>query len=139
VAHRIDEVRVPPSSALTDLPRLLNRFVEQVLQLLETQIALLKTEIRESVDSYTKNLVRVVIAGVVGLLGFLLFNVAIALWLDTFMRNPALSFAMVGGFYLVIGGGLGYAAVSRLRTAPVSLPDSRREIERDKNWLKSAK
>src|SRR5262245_30823218 len=131
-------MREPPSSGLADLPRLLNRFVEQVLRLFETQIALVRTEVREAVGSYTKSLLRIAISAVVGLLGFVLVNVALVLWLDTYMQNLALSFGLVGGCYLVVGGILGYVAVQRMRAAPISLPDSRRELERDKNWVKSA-
>ena len=136
MAHRVGEAHEPPSSVLADLPRLLNRFVEQVLQLLEAQFALARSEIREAVHSYVGRLARVAAAGVVGLVGFTLLNVGVVLWLDAYVQNRALSFALVGAAYLVLGGVVATGAARRLGEGRV-LVDTKRELERDKQWIKS--
>jgi len=137
VRSRIDEMHESSSSTLTDLPKLLNRFVEQVLQLLETQFALFKAEVRDGVRSYGKNLTRTAVAGIVAVMGFALLNVGVALWLNALLQNLALSFALVGGAYFVLGSAVALVAVRKLSGQPAVLAESKRELERDKQWIKS--
>ena len=136
MASRIGESREGDASMLSDLPRLLNRFIEQVLQLLETQFALFKAEIRDTGRAYVKSGVRIAIGVAGALVGFALLSVGIALGLAGLFGSTALSFAVVGIFYLLVAGGVAYAAARKLSVRP-ALTDTKRELERDKQWIKS--
>src|SRR5262245_53725752 len=94
----------PSNSPFADLPRLLSRFFDQVIELLDARFDLLKAELRETAGNYGRGLAITAVAVIVGLLGFALLNVGVALWLGAVFRNTSLSFAALGFLYLVGGG-----------------------------------
>jgi uncharacterized membrane protein YqjE len=131
------EEKVPHAeSALSQLPALLKRFCDQFLKLFETQLTLFKTELKGAVRVYTKHLILTMASGLVAAVGFSFLSIGLALWVDRYINNLAISFGCVGGAYLTIGVTALAAARRMTRQAPV-LNQTREELERDQQWIKT--
>ncbi len=137
------DVAAAQSSDAENLPSLFGRLGEDVMMLVDTKLSLLKVEVKEDVSSYIRDGVFIGLGATVALVGFALFNVALAFLISklfsfTDMRlNYALGFLVAGILYLVIGGIVVMVAKNRL-TSHNPLPEqSIDEIKKDKKWLKN--
>jgi uncharacterized membrane protein YqjE len=127
------------------LPNLLSRLGDDVMQLINSQFALFKVEIKEEANAYIRGTVTMVIASVVALIGFALLNVAAAfgvstLFAQTNLSQPAtyaLGFVVTGLFYLLVGGIVVMAIKSRLAKQDLVPTRSVQELRKDKEWLKN--
>src|SRR2546421_13040764 len=97
---------------LEHIPGLLSRLGDDVTQLLDTKLSLLKVEVKEDVQAYVRGGVMIGIGAVIATIGFALLNVAVAfgvsiLFEQTALSQPAryaLGFVVTGAVYLLIGG-----------------------------------
>jgi uncharacterized membrane protein YqjE len=131
----------PPDSE--SLPALFLRMADDLTQLFDTKLALLRVEIKEEVSTYARGAVMIVIGGVVVVIGFALLNVAIAFLIAAAfgslnLSQPvryAIGFIITSLIYL-IGGGI-VIFIAKDRMARVGLVPKRTiaELERDKEWL----
>ena len=129
---------------MDNLPVLLTRLGDDVMQLFDTKISLLKIEVQEDVNAFLRAGIGIAIAAIVGLIGFGLASVAGALGISTLLTNInlsqtgryALSFVIVGVLYLIVGTII--ALVMKRRLSKQSLVPSRTvdEFRKDKEWLK---
>lgn len=124
-------------ASLTQLPSLLKRFCDQFLTLFDIQLALFKTELKGGVKIYAKHLILTVFSALVALIGFSFLSVGLAFWANAHIRNLALSFACVGGAYLIIGVISTLAAVRRITNLAPLLDETREELERDQQWIRT--
>jgi uncharacterized membrane protein YqjE len=140
----------PDDTALTrngaeSLPNLLSRLGDDVLQLLNSQFALFKVELKEEAGTYARGAAGIAIGGVVTIIGFALLNVAIAFAVSTLFASAnfsqpasyALGFVVTGLFYLIVGGIVVLVMKNRLAKQPVMPPRTVEELRKDKQWLKS--
>ena len=137
---------IPGSSPETEsLPTLVGRLGEDVMQLFDTKLSLLKVEIKEEANTYARGAVTLAVGGIVAAVGFALLNVAIAfgvstLFAETSLSQPAryaLGFVLTGLFYLVIGGILVMVTKSRLAKQGLVPNRTVEELRKDKQWLKN--
>ena len=137
---------IPGSAPDTEsLPTLVGRLGEDVMQLFDTKLSLLKVEIKEEANTYARGAVTLALGGIVAAVGFALLNVAIAfgvstLFAQTSLSQPAryaLGFVLTGAFYLVIGGILVLATKSRLAKQGLIPNRTVEELRKDKQWLKN--
>jgi uncharacterized membrane protein YqjE len=127
------------------LPSLLTRLGDDVMQLINSQLALFKVELKEEAGTYARGAVGIAIGGVVTVIGFALLNVAIAFAVSTLFARAnfsqpasyALGFVVTGLFYLIVGGILVLVMKNRLAKQPVMPPRTVEELRKDKQWLKS--
>ena len=127
------------------LPSLVGRLGEDVMQLFDTKLSLLKVEIKEEANAYARGAVALALGGIVAAVGFALLNVAIAfgvstLFAETTLSQPAryaLGFVLTGLFYLVIGGIVVLATKSRLSKQGIVPNRTVEELRKDKQWLKN--
>jgi uncharacterized membrane protein YqjE len=127
------------------IPNLLTRLGDDVMQLVNSQFALFKVEIKEEASTYARNAAMIAFGGVVATIGFALLNVAIAFAVSTLFARAnfsqpasyALGFVATGVFYLIVGGILVLAMKSRLAKQNVMPPMTVQELRKDKQWLKS--
>ena len=126
----------PTGSLLSDLPKLLNRFFDQLLDLINTQYELFKTELKEGVTAYGMRALTFGVGAIVALLGFVLLNLAVVFWLNLAVRSLAASFAIVGFVDLTIGS-IGAFITAKRFGAQRLFRESKRELERDKEWIKT--
>jgi uncharacterized membrane protein YqjE len=118
------------------LSQLFNRLFDQFKELLNTQVALIKTELREAVSSYGVKVAWVVCAGMIALVGFILLSVGLSFWLNLAIDNLALSFLIVGFFYIIIGSVAAVSFAKKFTEQPSVLPHTIEEVKKDKEWIK---
>jgi uncharacterized membrane protein YqjE len=126
------------------LPSLFGRLGDDVMQLFDTKMSLLKVELKEEANEYARDGVMIGIGGMVAAIGFALLNVALAfgistLFADVDLSQPAkyaIGFVTAGVLYLIVGGVMIMAMKNRL--AKQSLVPNRtvEELRKDKQWLK---
>lgn len=136
--------KVPASPAETEqLPTLIGRLGDDVMELVDSKISLLKVELKEEANTFVRGGVMIAIGGVIATVGFILVNVAIALGVATLFANTALTpaaqyalgFVITGAVYLVLGGIIVTAIKSRLARQNL-VPRTAAEIRKDAQWLK---
>jgi uncharacterized membrane protein YqjE len=128
---------------IESLPALFGRLGDDVMQLLDTKLSLLKVEVKEDADAYIRGGVMIGIGGVIAAVGFALLNVAIAFGVSTLFANTALSqpakyalgFVITGVVYLVIGAIIIVMMKNRLAKRDPVPNRSVDELRKDKQWL----
>jgi uncharacterized membrane protein YqjE len=127
------------------LPALFAKMADELTQLFDTKLALLRLELKEEVSAYTRGAITIVIGGVVVVVGFALLNVAIAFLASTIFGNSswsqpvryALGFIITSLIYLI--GGTVVILITKNRLARIGIVPKRTvaELERDKEWLQN--
>lgn len=126
------------------IPNLLSRLGDDVMQLVNSQLALFKVEIKEEANAYARGAAMIAVGGVVAVIGFALLNVALAFGVSTLFAKAnfsqpasyALGFVVTGAFYLLVGGILVLAMKSHLAKQKLVPPMTVQELRKDKQWLK---
>jgi uncharacterized membrane protein YqjE len=126
------------------LPDLFSRLGDDAIQLLNSQLALFKVEIKEEASAYARGATMIAFGAVIAAVGFALLNVAIAfgvstLFAGTNLSQPAayaLGFVITGAFYLVVGSILLMTIKNRLSKQRLVPRRSVEELRKDKEWLK---
>ena len=127
------------------LPSLVGRLGDDVMQLFDTKLTLLKVEIKEEANAYVRGGITIALGGIVAAVGFALLNVAVAFAVSTLFANAdlsqaakyALGFVLTGLFYLVIGGIVILTVKSRLARQDLVPNKTVEELRKDKQWLKN--
>ena len=127
------------------LPTLLSRLGDDVLQLINSQLALFKVEIKEEASTYIRGAVTIALGAAIAMIGFALLNVAVAFGVSTLFAQAnlsqpatyALGFVVTGLFYLVVGGIVVLVIKSRLAKQDLVPTRSVEELRKDKEWLKN--
>ena len=127
------------------LPSLFSRLGDDVMQLFDTKMSLLKVEIKEEANEYARDGIMIGAGGIIAAVGFALLNVALAFGISTLFANTDLSqaakyaigFLSAGVLYLIIGSIIMMTMKNRL--AKQSLVPNRTvaELRKDKQWLKN--
>ena len=133
----------PARSDDEGLPQLIGRLSEDLTSLFDTKLSLLKIEIKEDVDAYTRHGVTMAIAGVIATVGFALLNVAIAFLVSTLLEGAelsqpvryALGFIITASVYLLVGGVMIVRTKNRLAKQDLVPNRSLKELKKDKQWI----
>jgi uncharacterized membrane protein YqjE len=133
-----------PRNDLDHIPGLLSRLGDDVTELLDTKLSLLKVEVKEDVHAYVSGAVTIAIGGIIAALGFALLNIAVAFGVSILFEDTlgpaaryAVGFAITGAVYLLVGGILVLAMKSRLSKRDMVPNRSLDELRKDKQWLKN--
>jgi uncharacterized membrane protein YqjE len=138
---------MPAGSDKSDesLPSLFSRLGDDVMQLFDTKMSLLKVELKEEATEYARDGVLIGAGGIIAAVGFALLNVALAFGISTLFANTDLSqaakyaigFLSAGVLYLIIGSVI--MVTMKRRLAKQSLVPDRTvaELRKDKQWLKN--
>jgi uncharacterized membrane protein YqjE len=129
-----------PDQSLTTL---FSRLTDDLTELFDAKLELLKTELKEEVISYAGGAALIVGGAAVGVIGFALLNVGVAFFVsmlfDSANLSPAirygLGFVITALLYLVIGIISIRVAKSRLAKQRIIPEKSALELKRDKQWL----
>ena len=127
------------------LTHLLSRLGEDVMQLLDSKLTLLKVELKEEARAYLISGIMIGVGAMIALVGFALLNVAVAFGVSTLFSQSGLSagaqfalgFVLTGVFYVVIGAVLVLAMKSRLAKVDIVPDRFVEELRKDKQWLKN--
>ncbi len=139
------------SSALTtntdneSLPTLFSRLGDDVMQLFDTKMSLLKVELKEEANAYARAGVMMAAGGIIATIGFALLNVALAFGISTLFAQTDLSqparyaigFVTAGVLYLIVGTILISVMKKRLANQNVVPDRTVEELRKDKQWLKN--
>jgi uncharacterized membrane protein YqjE len=124
------------------LTTLFTKMADELTQLFDTKLALLKVELKEDIDAYIRGGISILIGGVVVAVGFALLNVAIAFLMSVLFRSSdfsqpvryALGFIMTAILYLIAGAAMIIVSKNRLAKQAL-LRKTVQGLERDKEWL----
>ena len=127
------------------LPNLIARLGDDVMELVNSQLALLKVEIKEEANAYARGAAMIAFGAAVAVVGFALLNVAIAFAVSTLFAQAnfsqpasyALGFLATGGFYLIVGAIVVLVVKSRLARQNLVPKRTVQELRKDKEWLKN--
>ena len=127
------------------LPTLFSRLGDDVMQLFDTKISLLKVEIKEEANEYVRDGSMIAVGGIIAAIGFALLNVALAFGISTLLANADLSqparyaigFLAAGVLYLLVGGIMVMTMKSRLAKQSLVPDRTNEELRKDKQWLKN--
>jgi uncharacterized membrane protein YqjE len=129
-----------PDQSLTTL---FSRLTDDLTELFDAKLELLKTELKEEMISYAGGASLIVGGAVVGVIGFALLNVGIAFFVSMLFDSADLSQAVRYGLgfiitallYSVIGTIVILVAKRRLAKQRIIPERSALELKRDKQWL----
>jgi uncharacterized membrane protein YqjE len=135
--------RTETENEIENLPALLNRLGDQVTELVDTKIDLLKVEVKEEANTYIQGGIMIGLGAVVAVVGFALVNVAVALAVSLFFASYgmpipasyAAGFVTTGIFYLILGGIVITVMKNRLAKEPLVPTRTIEELRKDKQWL----
>jgi uncharacterized membrane protein YqjE len=137
----------PAHAQKTDesLPSLFSRLGDDVMQLFDTKLSLLKVEIKEEANEYARDGIMIGVGGIIAAIGFALLNVALAFGISTLFANADLSqaakyaigFVTAGVLYLIVGAIIITAMKSRLAKQSLVPDRTVEELRKDKQWLKN--
>jgi uncharacterized membrane protein YqjE len=133
------------TSETESLPSLVGRLGDDVMQLFDTKLSLLKVELKEEANTYARGAIAIALGGIVAAVGFALLNVAVAFAVSTLFANAnlsqaakyALGFVLTGLFYVVIGGIVVLTVKNRLAHQDLVPNKTVEELRKDKQWLKN--
>ena len=125
------------------LPSLFARLTDELTQLVDAKLELLKAELKQEAGTYAVAVGLLLAGAVVTTVGFALLNVAIAFFISTLFEathwSPAArygaGFIITAVLYLVIGAIVILVAKDRLAKQRV-IPKTTAELERDRLFLK---
>ena len=136
--------RVPENTELDQIPSKISRLGDDVMQLLDAKLGLLKIELKEEASFYGRTSALIAVGGVLAAIGFTLANVAVAffvsrLFIGTFTEPVAyaLGFLLTGALYVVIGAAIAATMKKRLASYSAAPRRSIEELRKDKVWLKN--
>jgi uncharacterized membrane protein YqjE len=129
-----------PDQSLTTL---FSRLTDDLTELFDAKLELLKTELKEEMSPYAAGASLMVGGAVVGVIGFALTNVGIAFFVSMLFDSADLSqairyglgFVITALLYLVIGATIILVAKRRLAKERIIPQRSALELKRDKQWL----
>lgn len=132
-------------SETESLTGLVSRLGDDVMQLFDTKLSLLKVEIKEEVNTYARGGIAISLGGIVAAVGFAFVNIAVAFAVSTLFANTNLSqaakyaigFVVTGMFYVIVGGVVILSVKNRLAKQDLVPSRTLEELRKDKQWVKN--
>ena len=143
--HSLINVDASVPAETDGLPNLFGRLADDVMQLVNSQLALFKVEIKEEANAYARGAAMIAFGAAVATVGFALLNVAIAFAVSTLFARAnfsqpasyALGFLVTGGFYVLVGAIMVFVMKNRLARRNLMPERTVQELRKDKQWLKN--
>src|SRR5215203_4672987 len=137
----VDDASTPADTE--GLPNLFSRLADDVMALVNSQLALFKVEIKEEANAYARGVAMIAFGAAIATVGFALLNVAIAFAVSTLFSQAnfsqpasyALGFVATGGFYVLVGGIVVLLMKNRLAKQELVPQRTAAELRKDKQWL----
>jgi hypothetical protein len=114
---------------------LLGELANNSAALVRDEIELAKQEMREKVDVLRSGAVTIAIGGLIGFVALLTLTAAVVAGLAHVM-DTALAALLVGVVLAIIGGGLAFTGIGRLKRTSLKPEQTIETLEEDKEWLK---
>jgi uncharacterized membrane protein YqjE len=131
--------------AVGTLPSLFTRLGDQLTQLFDAKLSLLRIELKEEIAAYLRGAIMIIVGALVALIGFALLNVAIAFLISMLfdaahisqVARYALGFTVTALLYLAVGAIVIVKAKNRINQQGIVPPKTATELKRDKEWIKN--
>ena len=144
-AKLTDSTPAVPQKTDESLPSLFSRLGDDVMQLFDTKLSLLRVELKEEANEYARDGIMIGAGGIIAAIGFALLNVALAFGISTLLANVdisqparyAIGFLAAGVLYMVIGVILITSMKNRLAKQSLVPDRTVKELRKDKQWLKN--
>jgi uncharacterized membrane protein YqjE len=144
-ARSVTVPTLTPKNDNETLPTLFSRLGDDVMQLFDTKMSLLKVEMKEEANAYARSGAMIAVGGIIAAIGFALLNVALAFGISTLFASTDLSqpakyaigFVSAGVLYLIVGTIIMSAMKSRLAKQNLIPDRTVEELRKDKQWLKN--
>jgi uncharacterized membrane protein YqjE len=144
-ATGVTSAAMSPRTDNEGLPSLVGRLGDDVMQLFDTKMSLLKVELKEEANAYARGGAMIAVGGVIAAIGFALLNVAAAfgisvLLADIDISQPAryaIGFVTAGVLYLIVGAIIVNTMKNRLAKQNLVPDRTVAELRKDKQWLKN--
>jgi len=144
-ARSVTAPALTPKNDNESLPTLFSRLGDDVMQLFDTKMSLLKVEIKEEANEYARSGAMIAVGGIIAAIGFALLNVALAFGISTLFATTDLSqparyaigFVSAGLLYLIVGTIMVSVMKSRLAKQNLIPDRTLEELRKDKQWLKN--
>jgi uncharacterized membrane protein YqjE len=128
-----------------NLPSLFSRLGDDVMQLFDTKMSLLRVELKEEANAYARGGAMIAVGGVIAAIGFALLNVAVAFGISVLLASVdisqparyAIGFLAAGVLYLIVGGIIVSTMKNRLARQSLVPDRTVEELRKDKQWLKN--
>ena len=125
------------------LPSLFANLANDLTELFDAKLALLKIELREDIEAYVRSIAMIIVGAVVALVGFSVLNVAIAFFVSTLFQATGLSeparyglgFFITALVYLAIGGVLIVTNKNKLGERDIVPTRTINELKKDKERI----
>jgi len=114
---------------------LLGELANNSAALVRDEIALAKQEMTEKVSSLSSGVVTLAIGGLIGFVALLTLTAAAVAGLAHVM-DTGLAALLVGVVLAVIGGGIAFIGIGRLKRTSLKPEQTIETLEEDKEWLK---
>ena len=144
-ARETSRALTPKMENNESLPALVGRLGDDVMQLFDTKISLLKVEVKEEMGALARTGAFIAAGGIIAAVGFALLNVAIAFGISTLFAGTNLSqpaqyaigFLTTGLLYVIVGAIIVMAMKNRLAKQDLVPDRTVEELRKDKQWLKN--
>jgi divalent metal cation (Fe/Co/Zn/Cd) transporter len=114
---------------------LLGELANNSAALVRDEIELAKQEMREKVDVLRSGAVTIAIGGLIAFVALLTLTAAAVAGLAHVM-DTALAALLVGVVLAIIGGGIAYSGIGRIKQTSLKPEQTIETLEEDKEWLK---
>lgn len=115
---------------------LVERLFADLGALLDQKLTLLTIELKNEGAVVVRNLLILVVGGVLATLGLLLLGIAAAVWIGTAIGSMPGGYGIVGFVFVLGGGGLLAVVRGRLGTQYLLPQKTLQELRRDAKWIK---
>jgi uncharacterized membrane protein YqjE len=114
---------------------LFRQLAQDSATLIRQEVALAKLEMRENVKSAARDMTMIVVGGAIAAVGALVLTAFLVILLGSLMANYWLAALIVGVLYLIVGGGLAWSNLKRLRESELKPEHTIDSLKEDKQWL----
>ena len=123
-----------------DMPResygeLLSQLANHSATLVRDEFSLAKQEVRESLRSLAAGATKLAIGALVGSIALITLTAAAVIGLAHYM-NVGYAALIIGGALAVVGAGVAFAGMNRLKRTNLRPEQTIETLEEDKRWLK---
>jgi uncharacterized membrane protein YqjE len=136
------ETAVPPRPVGTatrtgepSIGELFRQLAQDSTTLIRQEVALAKTEVRENVKTAARDMTMIAVGGAIAAVGALVLTAFLVILLGSLLANYWLAALIVGLLFVLVGGGLAWSNLNRLRAAELKPEHSIDSLREDKEWL----
>jgi uncharacterized membrane protein YqjE len=126
---------MPPVEGDPSIGDLFRQLAQDSTTLIRQEVALAKTEVRENVKTAARDMTMIAVGGAIAAVGGLVLTAFLVILLGSLLVNYWLAALIVGVIYLLVGGGLAWSNLNRLREADLKPEHTIDSLKEDKEWI----